>query len=70
MKPMSISVEQNISDEVKSLQSVFILNLAISFGVTLLVLLLTLLTANRYQQRIERIASTDALTGLLNRKSL
>ena len=63
-------VEQNVSDEVESLQGVFILNLAISFGVTLLVLLLTLLTVNRYQRRIERIASTDALTGLLNRKSL
>lgn len=63
-------VEQNVSDDVKSVQGVFILNLAISFGVTLLVLLLTLLTVNRYQQRIERIASTDALTGLLNRKSL
>ena len=63
-------VEQNVSDEVKSLQGVFILNLAISFGVTLLVLLLTLLTVNRYQRRIERIASTDALTGLLNRQSL
>ena len=62
-------VEQNVSDEVKSLQGVFILNLAISFGVTLLVLL-TLLTVNRYQRRIERIASTDALTGLLNRQSL
>jgi diguanylate cyclase (GGDEF)-like protein len=63
-------VEQNVSDEVQSLQRVFILNLAISFGVTLLVLLLTLLTVNRYQRRIERIASTDALTGLLNRQSL
>ncbi|WP_226929578.1 sensor domain-containing diguanylate cyclase [Janthinobacterium aquaticum] len=63
-------VEQNVSDEVESLQHVFIMNLAISFGVTLLVLLLTLLTVNRYQQRIERIASTDALTGLLNRQSL
>ncbi|WP_426073557.1 sensor domain-containing diguanylate cyclase [Janthinobacterium sp. DSP2-3-3] len=63
-------VEQNVSDEVKSLQRVFILNLAISFGVTLLVLVLTLLTVNRYQRRIERIASTDALTGLLNRQSL
>ena len=63
-------VEQNVSDEVKSLQGVFILNLAISFGVTLLVLGLTLLTVNRYQRRIERIASTDALTGLLNRQSL
>ena len=63
-------VEQNVNDEVESLQHVFIMNLAISFGVTLLVLLLTLLTVNRYQQRIERIASTDALTGLLNRQSL
>ncbi|MCC7703409.1 GGDEF domain-containing protein [Janthinobacterium sp. GW460P] len=63
-------VEQNVSDEVQSLQRVFIFNLAISFGVTLLVLLLTLLTVNRYQRRIERIASTDALTGLLNRQSL
>ncbi|MBE3026602.1 GGDEF domain-containing protein [Janthinobacterium sp. BJB1] len=63
-------VEQNVSDEVRSLQGVFILNLAISFGVTLLVLVLTLLTVNRYQRRIERIASTDALTGLMNRKSL
>ncbi len=63
-------VEQNVSDDVQSLQRVFILNLAISFGVTLLVLLLTLLTVNRYQRRIERIASTDALTGLLNRQSL
>jgi len=63
-------VEQNVNDEVASLQHVFIMNLAISFGVTLLVLLLTLLTVNRYQRRIERIASTDALTGLLNRQSL
>lgn len=63
-------VEQNVSDEVQSLQRVFIFNLAISFGVTLLVLVLTLLTVNRYQRRIERIASTDALTGLLNRQSL
>ncbi|MEC5159921.1 diguanylate cyclase (GGDEF)-like protein [Janthinobacterium sp. CG_23.3] len=63
-------VEQNVSAEVKPMQRVFALNLAVSFGVTLLVLAITLLTVNRFQRRIERIASTDALTGLLNRKAL
>lgn len=63
-------VEQNVSDEVRSVRQVFAINLAVSFGVTLLVLVLTLLTVQRYQRRIERIASTDALTGLLNRTSL
>ena len=52
------------------MQRVFALNLAISSAVTLLVLAITLLTVNRFQRRIERVASTDALTGLLNRKAL
>ncbi|MDC8757741.1 sensor domain-containing diguanylate cyclase [Janthinobacterium fluminis] len=63
-------VEQNVSAEVKPVQRVFALNLAISFAVTLAVLVLTLLTVNRFQRRIERAASTDALTGLLNRRAL
>jgi diguanylate cyclase (GGDEF)-like protein len=63
-------VEQNVSDDVKPLQRVFALNLAVSFGVTLLVLALTLLMVNRYQHCIERAAATDALTGLLNRQAL
>lgn len=63
-------VEQNVSDAVLPLQRAFILNLAISSVVTLLVLAITLLTVNRYQRRIERAASTDALTGLLNRQAL
>lgn len=63
-------VEQNVSDEVKPLQRVFMLNLAISFAVTLLVLGLTLTTVRRYQRRLERLAATDALTGLLNRQAL
>lgn len=63
-------VEQNVSDDVRPLRRVFALNLAISAAVTLLVLAITLLTVNRFQRRIERVASTDALTGLLNRKAL
>ncbi|HAT31568.1 MAG TPA: GGDEF domain-containing protein [Janthinobacterium sp.] len=63
-------VEQNLSDEVRPLRRVFILNLAVSCAVTLLVLTLTLLTVNRFQRRLERVASTDPLTGLLNRKAL
>ena len=63
-------VEQNVSDAVRPLRRVFALNLAISAAVTMLVLAITLLTVNRFQRRIERVASTDALTGLLNRKAL
>ncbi len=63
-------VEQNVSDEMRPVRQVFGLNLAISFGVTLLVLLITLLTVNRFQRRIEKVATTDALTGLLNRQAL
>ena len=62
-------VEQNVSDDVKPLQQVFALNLAISAGVTLLVLAMTLLAANRSQRRLQRMAATDALTGLANRQA-
>lgn len=42
-------------------------NLAISLLVTVIVVFLTHLTLSRYQCRIEEMASTDKLTGLLNR---
>lgn len=63
-------VAQNIRAEVQPVKHIFVLNLAISFGVTLLVLVLTLLTVNHFQRRLERAAATDTLTGLLNRKAL
>ncbi len=63
-------VEQNVSDDMRPVRQVFAVNLAISFGVTLLVLLITLLMVNRFQRRIEKVATTDALTGLLNRQAL
>jgi diguanylate cyclase (GGDEF)-like protein len=63
-------VEQNVSDDMRPVRQVFALNLAISFGVTLLVLFITLLMVNRFQSRLEKVATTDALTGLLNRQAL
>jgi diguanylate cyclase (GGDEF)-like protein len=63
-------VEQNVSDEIRPVRQVFIVNMAISFGITLLVLGITLLMVNRFQRRLEKVASTDALTGLLNRQAL
>ncbi len=63
-------VEQNVSDDMRPLRQVFAANLAISFCVTLLVLLMTLLMVKRFQRRLEKVATTDALTGLLNRQAL
>ncbi|HYD78918.1 MAG TPA: sensor domain-containing diguanylate cyclase [Paucimonas sp.] len=62
-------VEQDVSDDVKPVQQVFALNLGISAVITLLVLATTLLAVNHYQRRLEHVATTDALTGLLNRQA-
>ncbi len=62
-------VEQGDNDEVKPLQQVLALNLAVSAAVTLLVLAITLFAVKRYQGRLEQMAGTDALTGLLNRQA-
>lgn len=44
-------------------------NLAISLLITAIVLLATSLTINRYQGRLETMATTDKLTGLVNRQA-
>ncbi len=62
-------VEQSISDNVKPIEHVFIVNIIISAIVTLLILALTLFAVNRYQRRLLAIAGTDSLTGLLNRQA-
>ena len=46
------------------------LNLAVCAVITLLVLLIVHLTLNRYQRRLEHMATTDNLTGLANRHAL
>lgn len=62
-------VEQDEAADVRAIQRVFYINLAISVCVTLLVLMLTVYIVNRYQRRLEHMAMTDVLTGLLNRQA-
>ncbi len=60
-------VEQNEEVALAGIRRTLYVNLAISLAVTLVVLFLTHLVLSRYQHRIEEMASTDKLTGLLNR---
>lgn len=62
-------VSQNEREAVKPLLRVFVMNLAISAVVTLLVLMITLFAVNRFRRRLENAAATDAMTGLLNRQA-
>lgn len=60
-------VEQNESVALAGIRQTLYFNLAISLVVTLVVVFLTQLALGRYQRRLEQLASTDELTGLLNR---
>jgi diguanylate cyclase (GGDEF)-like protein len=62
-------VEQNESDAIKPLRSVLFINLAVGTMATALALLLILPRLHLYQWRLEKVATTDALTGLLNRQA-
>lgn len=62
-------VEQDITNDVLPIQRVFVINIVVSAIVTLLILALTLFAVNRYQRRLEAVAGTDSLTGLLNRQA-
>lgn len=60
-------VEQNESVALAGIRQTLYTNLAISLAVTLVVVLLIHFALRRYQGRIAEMASTDKLTGLLNR---
>lgn len=60
-------VEQNEDVALAGVRRTLYINLAISLAVTLVVTFLCYLTLGHYQSRIEAMASTDKLTGLLNR---
>lgn len=62
-------VEQDISADVLPLQRILITNLIIGATIIALILGLALLVVTRYQRRLETVAGTDALTGLLNRQA-
>ena len=60
-------VEQNEETALAGIRRTLYVNLFISLAVTLVILVLTHFVLSRYQHRIEEMATTDALTGLLNR---
>lgn len=62
-------VEQDEDLALSGIRQTLLANLLISFLVTLVVIFLTQMAINRYQQRLEEMASTDKLTGLLNRQA-
>lgn len=61
-------VEQNEDLALIDIRNTLYANLAISLLITLIVMYLTYLVLGHYQSRIEQMASTDELTGLLNRR--
>jgi len=60
-------VIQNESVALSGIRNTLYFNLAFSFVITVVVIYVTQLVLVRYQKRLERLASTDELTGLLNR---
>ena len=60
-------VEKRVDEALVDLRRTLYLNLAICALITVLVLLATRFTINRYQSRLESLAATDKLTGLASR---
>jgi diguanylate cyclase (GGDEF)-like protein len=62
-------VERDENRALQHTRETLYINLAISFLITVIVLLATTLTIRRYQRRLENLATTDRLTGLANRQA-
>lgn len=60
-------VEQNEDIALAEIRHTLLVNLLISLLVTIVVITLTHMALRRYQFRVEEMATTDKLTGLLNR---
>jgi diguanylate cyclase (GGDEF)-like protein len=63
-------VEKTEDGALAGIRRTLYVNLAVCLAVTLLVVFITNMTLTRYQHRMEEMASTDKLTGLLNRQTL
>lgn len=62
-------VEQDETRDMQPAQKVLLLNIGVSFAVTIFILAILLMTLNRHHNRLVEIARTDILTGLLNRQA-
>ena len=58
------------SSALSDIQKTLYINLALCFMITAAVLLMVYFAINRYQRRLEKMATTDNLTGLANRHAL
>lgn len=63
-------VEQNETQALKVARMNFIRSLCIGLAATVIVIVLTLVTINRYQDSLEKYAISDELTGVGNRREL
>ncbi|MFZ4480199.1 MAG: sensor domain-containing diguanylate cyclase, partial [Rhodoferax sp.] len=62
-------VEKDESEALAEVRRVLYINLSICLVITLLVVMLMYTSLGRYQRRIETMAATDELTGMLNRQA-
>lgn len=62
-------VEKAEDEALASIRKTLYVNLAICLAVTMIVVWLTYLALNRYQGKLEKMAATDELTGMLNRQA-
>jgi diguanylate cyclase (GGDEF)-like protein len=60
-------VEQSESATMQDIHRIFLINIAICIVITIIILIITDFTISTYQNKIEKLAVTDKLTGLFNR---
>jgi diguanylate cyclase (GGDEF)-like protein len=61
-------VEKTESGALLGIRKTLVLNLAICAAITVLIILASTMTINRFQSRLEEMATTDKLSGLYNRQ--
>ena len=62
-------MEQRGDVAIQKIRHTLILNLLFSFVITVLILILTNMIISSYQKRLTKLASTDKLTGIYNRRA-
>jgi len=72
LKPLDwlLYVEQSETRALSLARSNLIRTILIGIGVSMVIIVLTLFTINRYQLKIEQMATRDVLTGIANRRVL